>query len=209
VAWAIPPLRKWFAAGVYRFGYVALAVGMAAAYGAAPLCAATPGADIIKSGLSVVPVFALGWCAASAHSVSSKTCVSIAALVSCMALWIFWRQSALAEVMEWKHESNLIVLATALLIVTWIERVAMPRMITGAVAVIASSSFFIYMLQSVPLHILHYLMPLSSNAFSLFARWTIGMSAAFALGSAAHWFVARAEHLVRAARRPALLSDAD
>jgi hypothetical protein len=201
VAWAVPSFRAWFAAGTHRFGYAALLVGLVAAFAAVPLCAATPGADIIKSGLSVLPAFALGWCAASARSVAARIGVSIAALAACTAMWMTWRHGPLADVIEWKHEGNLIVLAASLLIVTWVDRVVMPRLAAGAIALIASASFFIYLLQSVPLHVLHFLDPLNPDAISSFSRGTIGISAAFALGLTAHWLMTRAEQLVRALRR--------
>ena len=178
---AIPAVRSALTSSPWRTGMALL--GVAVALRAVSGFVTEDEIVLMRSPLSLMHLFLLGWCMQYADTHQRKAIVAGAATAIAFA---FWHSTA--------GQSVFIALSCAA--VLWIDSVTLPRRIGHAVTLIGSASFFIYIVHMLPTHALVWVFPLADYV-TVLPVFAVVLALSVALGVAAHVLVSKAVVAVR------------
>ena len=163
--WAVPPLRHFFRERREEFGYFLLAIGLGCAYWADT---GVPDNFFFTNTLAIGYLIALGWCTYYAGTALKKALLS-GVFLACIAL--FWRH----EPLQFKLFFTAIVLSSI-----WIRQIQLPRPVALVTVVVASASFYVYILHLFPVKGFEYLG--WHESLPRLVYWVLGVSACLAIG---------------------------
>ena len=179
---AIPVVRRAFKTSPWQSGLAFLTGALALRAGTDLFT--TDAILLMRSPISILHLFALGWCMHQADTNGRKVVMTVIAAAVAFAFWN-------------TNVGQSIFIAACCVAVLWIDSVSLPKKVGHALTVVGSASFFIYVFHMLPVHVLVFAYPLQEQVpGALLLLPILGISVA--LGVAAHTGVNWA---VSAARR--------
>lgn len=138
LVWLIPSWRKFFGERRMMFGYIAFAVGVAAALAVRTLVHED---ELLQHNtVYLLPVFALGWVAFHSETRNQKLIASTLALIVAALFWA-------------PHMNGYVRTAyifAAALVVIWHDQITLPKSMAATVSWLATISFYVYILHIIP-----------------------------------------------------------
>ena len=172
------PARAAAARNSWTFGLMLLATGVAAKIAIAPLHS---GNLLNRAADSVFFLLALGWCAQQASTMRRRIIVTV--------LILGFSVLDIIDVPLWPHLPAAINISDALwltiapLLIVWMPRILVPRVLHGVISTIAAASFYIYLSHVLPVYVVFWALGEKSVLLNLLL--------AVALGVATWWVVQR------------------